>query len=125
MNSSTSAIMRASALALTFACAGGQARTSPPPQQAPASTSTATAAEVGLARYVGTYQINPQVTAVIRFDGTRLVRVMNGEQQVLTPISDTRFRVGAGELEFETDQAGRVMMVLRHGTETMRIPRRR
>jgi hypothetical protein len=46
---------------------------------------------------------------------------MNGQQTVLTPISGT----GAGEVEFETDQGGRVMMVLRHGTETMRIPRRR
>ncbi len=123
-------ITRASRLALgvmtlTIACAGGQARTAETPQPAPAATAPAGGgASSALERYVGTYQISPQLTAVIRLQGTRLVRVMNGEQIVLTPISATRFKAGAGELEFETDQAGRVMMVLRHGTETMRIPRR-
>ena len=113
-------------MALTIACACGQARTTETPQPAPTATApTGGSTSSALERYVGTYQISPQVTAVIRLQGTRLVRVMNGEQTVLTPISATRFKAGAGELEFETDQAGRVMMVLRHGSETMRIPRRR
>ena len=73
---------------------------------------------------MGSYQISPQLTAVIRLQGTTLIRVMKGQQTVLTPISETRFKAGGGEVEFETDRAGRVMMVLRHGTETMRIPRR-
>jgi hypothetical protein len=115
-------------MALTMACAGAQGGTSQTPQ---AGASTTTASEAGgtstsaLERYVGTYQISPQLTAVIRLQGTTLVREMNGQQTVLTPISGTRFKAGAGEVEFETDQGGRVMMVLRHGTETMRIPRRR
>ena len=125
MNIATSARMSLGAMALTIACAGGQARTSETPPPAPAAASASTAPEEGLARYVGTYQISPQLTAVIRLQGTTLIRDMNGQQTVLTPISATRFRAGAGELEFETDQGGRVMMVLRHGTETMRIPRRR
>jgi hypothetical protein len=114
-------------MVFTIACASGQGRTSETP---PPTASTATApGEAGstsaLERYVGTYQISPQLTAVIRLQGTTLIREMNGQQTVLTPISATKFRAGAGELEFETDQGGRVMMVLRHGTETMRIPRRR
>jgi hypothetical protein len=112
-------------MALTIACAGGQARTTETPQSAPTATAPAGgSASSTLERYVGTYQINPQLTAVIRLQGNTLIRVMNGQQTVLTPISATRFKAGGGELEFETDQAGRVTMVLRHGTETMRIPRR-
>ena len=115
-------------MALTMACAGAQSGTSQTP---PPAASTTTASEAGststsaLERYVGTYQISPQLTAVIRLQGTTLIRDMNGQQTVLTPISAMKFRAGAGELEFEIDQGGRVLMVLRHGTETMRIPRRR
>jgi hypothetical protein len=116
-------------MAFTIACASSQGRTSETPPAPTASTATAPGEGGGstspLERYVGTYQISPQLTAVIRLQGTTLIREMNGQQTVLTPISATRFRAGAGELEFETDQGGRVMMVLRHGTETMRIPRRR
>ena len=112
-------------MALTIGCASTQGQTAETPRPAPAVAAPAGGgASSALERYVGTYQISPQLTAVIRLQGTRLVRIMNGEQTVLTPISANRFKAGAGEVEFETDQAGRVMMVLRHGSETMRIPRR-
>ena len=125
MNITTSYRLALGAMAFTIACASGQASTTETAQPAPAATAPAGGgASSALERYVGTYQINPQLTAVIRLQGNTLIRVMNGQQTVLTPISATRFKAGGGELEFETDQAGRVTMVLRHGTETMRIPRR-
>ena len=129
MNITTSTRIALGVMALTIACAGAQGRTSEAPQPAP---TPASAPEGGggptssaLERYVGTYQISPQLTAVIRLQGTTLIRDMNGQQTVLTPFSETRFKAGAGEVEFEIDRAGRVIMVLRHGSETMRIPRRR
>ena len=125
MNIAASARLALGVMTLTIACAGATARTTETPPSAPPAPSTATAPEEGLARYVGTYQISPQLTARIRLEGTTLIRDMNGQQTVLTPISETRFKAGAGEVEFEIDRGGRVMMVLRHGTETMRIPRRR
>ena len=66
MNIAASTRIALGVMALTIACAGAQGRTSETPQPAPAAASTATAPEEGLARYVGTYQISPQLTAVIR-----------------------------------------------------------
>ena len=125
VNIAASARIALGVMVLTTACAGAKAPATDTPPPATTAASAATAPEEGLARYVGSYQIGPQLTAVIRLQGTTLIRDMNGQQTVLAPISATRFKAGAGELEFEVDRAGRVMMVLRHGTETMRIPRRR
>jgi hypothetical protein len=77
-----------------------------------------------LERYVGSYQLTPQVTAEIRLKGSTLVREMMGQQQVLTPITETRFKLGGGEVEFVTDQAGRVTMVIRNGIDEKRYRKR-
>ena len=117
-------------LGLIMACAGSQARTTTIPPQAPPTVSAAVASEGGgvpksvLEKYVGEYQLTPQVTAEIRLKGNTLVREMMGQQQVLTPITEKRFKLGGGEVEFETDQAGRVTMIIRNGGEEKRIRRR-
>ena len=66
-----------------------------------------------LERYVGTYEFIPgqmgrsDLRVVVRFKGDTLVRWMAGEQ-VLTPISETQFRVGNTRMmvEFVVDEAG-------------------
>lgn len=66
-----------------------------------------------LERYVGTYEFIPgqmgrtDLRVLVRFKGDKLVRVM-GAERVLTPISETRFRVGDTSLmvEFVVDEAG-------------------
>ena len=66
-----------------------------------------------LERYVGTYEFIPgqmgrtDLRAVVRLEGDRLVRWM-GKEEVLTPVSETRFRVGSTRLmvEFVVDEAG-------------------
>src|SRR5690349_6263221 len=123
MNLVLSARIALGVLALTIGCKSTQAGPSTTPTQAPTTASAATAPEAGgvprsvLERYVGEYQLTPQVTAMIRLKGNTLIREMMGQQQVLTPISETRFKLGGGEVEFETDQAGKVTMVIRNGIE--------
>lgn len=64
-------------------------------------------------RYVGTYEFLPgqmgrnDLRFVIRLEGETLIRSMQ-EDHVLTPISETRFRVGNTSLvtEFVIDEAG-------------------
>jgi hypothetical protein len=66
-----------------------------------------------LERYVGVYEYLPgqmgrsDLRVVIRLRGDTLIRVLPGEQ-VLTPISETRFRVAGTSLvvEFVVDEAG-------------------
>ncbi len=66
-----------------------------------------------LERYVGTYEYIPgqmgrsDLRVVVRLEGDTLIRSMGGEA-VLTPISETRFRVGNTSLvtEFVVDEAG-------------------
>ena len=66
-----------------------------------------------LERYVGTYEFIPgqmgrtDLRAVVRLEGDRLVRWM-GKEEVLTPVSETRFHVGSTRLmvEFVVDEAG-------------------
>ena len=66
-----------------------------------------------LERYVGTYEFLPgqmgrtDLRVVIRLKGDTLVRTL-GEEHVLTPVSETRFRVGNTSLmvEFVVDEAG-------------------
>src|SRR5437868_6811459 len=112
MNIKTSARM-VTVLSLTIACAGSKAQPETQPQ---ASTATAPAGggvtKGVLERYVGEYQMTPQVTAVIRLRGNTLVRAIMGQETVLTPISETRFKLGGGEVEFVTDKAGGVTMVI-------------
>ena len=66
-----------------------------------------------LEQYVGTYEFIPgqmsrtDLRVVVRLKGDKLVRWM-GKEEVLTPVSETRFRVGDTRLmvEFVTDEAG-------------------
>jgi hypothetical protein len=66
-----------------------------------------------LERYVGTYEYIPgqmsriDLRIIVRLRGDTLIRQM-GREVVLTPISDTRFRVGDTSLiaEFVVDEAG-------------------
>jgi hypothetical protein len=67
-----------------------------------------------LERYVGTYEFIPgqmnryDLTVVVRLEGDTLVREGAGPTAILTPISETRFRVGDTSLvtEFVVDEAG-------------------
>jgi len=77
-----------------------------------------------LEKYVGEYQLTPQVTAVVRIKGDKLIREIMGQEQVFTPISETRFKLGSGEVEFVIDQAGGVTMVVGTGKDEKRYPRK-
>jgi hypothetical protein len=67
-----------------------------------------------LERYVGTYEFIPgpmnryDATVVVRLEGDTLIREGAGSTAILTPISETRFRVGSTSLvtEFVVDEAG-------------------
>ena len=79
-----------------------------------------------LERYVGTYEYLPgqmsrtDLRVVIRFEGDTLIRSTGQEDAVLTPISETRFRVGNTSLvtEFVVDEAG-VTMVMGSGFQQL------
>jgi hypothetical protein len=66
-----------------------------------------------LERYVGVYEYIPgqmkrtDLRIIIRLEGDKLVRSVGGDQ-VLTPISETRFRVGGTSqtVDFVVDEAG-------------------
>ena len=66
-----------------------------------------------LERYVGTYEFIPgqmsrtDLRVVVRLEGDKLVR-SGGTEEILTPVSETRFRVGSTRLmvEFVVDEAG-------------------
>jgi hypothetical protein len=66
-----------------------------------------------LERYVGTYEFIPgqmsrtDLRVVVRLEGDKLVR-WGGTEEILTPISETRFRIGNTRLmvEFVVDDAG-------------------
>ena len=78
-----------------------------------------------LQRYVGTYEFIPgqmsrtDLRVVVRLRGDTLIRAM-GQEVVLTPISETRFRVGDTSLvtEFVIDEAG-VTQVMGSGFQQM------
>jgi hypothetical protein len=82
------------------------------PPQAPPFTSVRVPRSV-LERYVGTYEFLPgqmsrtDLRVAVRLRGDTLVRSM-GEEQVLTPVSETQFRVGNSRMmvEFVVDEAG-------------------
>ncbi len=96
----------------------------PPEPPPPAAPAVRVPKEV-LERYVGTYEYIPgqmqrtDLRIVIRLKGDRLVRQM-GPEAVLTPISETRFRVGDTSLmvEFVVDEAG-VTQILGSGFQQM------
>lgn len=78
-----------------------------------------------LEQYVGTYEFIPgqmsrtDLRVVVRLDGDKLVRWM-GKEEVLTPVSETRFQVGSTRLmvEFVVDEAG-VTQVMGAGFQQM------
>ena len=78
-----------------------------------------------LERYVGTYEFIPgqmsrtDLRVVVRLRGDTLTREM-GKEAVLTPISETRFRVGNTRMtvEFVVDEAG-VTQVMGSGFQQM------
>jgi hypothetical protein len=98
------------------------ARAAPPP--AP-SVATVRVPRAVLERYVGTYEFIPgqmsrtDLRVVVRLKGDTLIRSM-GQEVVLTPISETRFRVGNTSLvtEFVIDEAG-VTQVMGSGFQQM------
>ena len=85
-------------------------RAAPPPEP-PAATVRVPRSV--LERYVGTYEFLPgqmgrnDLRAVVRLEGDTLIRTLQGDF-VLTPISETRFRVGNTSMvtEFVIDEAG-------------------
>ncbi len=82
------------------------------PKPAPPADTVAVPRSV-LEQYVGTYEFIPgqmsrtDLRVVVRLEGDNLVRWM-GKEEVLTPVSETRFRVAHTRLmvEFVVDEAG-------------------
>ena len=80
-----------------------------------------------LERYVGRYDYLPgqmkrtDLFIVVRLKGDTLIREMSGPGVVLTPISETRFRVGSTSLEteFVVDPDGGVTQVMGWGYQQM------
>ena len=97
-------------------------RPAPPP---PPTVATVRVPRSVLQRYVGTYEYIPgqmsrtDLRVVVRLKGDTLIRSM-GPEVVLTPISETRFRVGNTSLvtEFVIDEAG-VTQVMGSGFQQM------
>lgn len=96
----------------------------PPPNASPSSSVSVPRAV--LERYVGVYEYIPgqmsrtDLRIVIRLEGDKLIRDGVGATAVLTPISETRFKVGntAFVVEFVVDDAG-VTQVLGTGFQQM------
>lgn len=119
MSIATSARIAIRVLALTVAIHPVAAQQPPPPQAISVSRSV-------LERYVGEYVYPTGGLALIRLRGDTLIREMNGQQDVFTPISETRFRAGNSPwiADFVIDQAGSVTQTLRAGNgPEIRIPR--
>lgn len=101
-----------------------------PPEPPPASSATAAAAvrvpRSVLERYVGIYEFVPgqmsrtDLRVVIRLEGDSLIRDGGQLAAVLTPVSETRFRVGntSAMVEFVVDDWG-VMQILGSGFQQM------
>jgi hypothetical protein len=96
-----------------------------PPAASPAPVATVPVPRSVLERYVGVYEYIPgqmkrtDLRVVVRLKGDTLIREMGGPQ-ILTPISETRFRVAGTSLmvEFVVDDAG-VTQVLGSGGQQM------
>ena len=98
---------------------------SPPAPPSPPPAAAVRFPRSVLERYVGTYEYIPgqmsrtDLRIVVRLKGDTLIRELAGPQ-VLTPVSETRFRVGTTSLmvEFVVDDAG-VTQVLGSGFQQM------
>jgi len=96
-----------------------------PPEPPAASPPAVHVPRSVLERYVGVYEYIPgqmqrtDLRIVVRLDGDTLIRQM-GQEAVLRPISETRFKVGNTSLtvEFVVDEAG-VTPVLGSGFQQM------
>lgn len=85
-----------------------------PPEKPAAPPAAVRVPRSVLERYVGIYEYIPgqmnrtDLRVVVRLEGDTLTRWMGREEAVLTPISETRFRVGSTSLvtEFVIDEAG-------------------
>lgn len=118
-------------LLLTVGCASTNVQsTTAQPQQSPTTTAATAASEAksGLERFVGDYNFG-QFTAAIRLRGGTLIRQVSGSEQVLRPISGTRFKIGStpAELEFMLDKSGQVTGVIEgaegHTRRGTRVPK--
>jgi hypothetical protein len=112
VNIATSARAAVGVLALTIAIRPVQGQQPPQPQQPAVSVPRAV-----LERYVGEYLYPTGSLVLIRLRGDTLIREMNGQQDVYTPLSETRFKAGNTQLvaDFVTDQAGVVTQILKPG----------
>jgi aryl-alcohol dehydrogenase-like predicted oxidoreductase len=103
-----------------------------PAAAAPAAAAAAAAAPVAvpvavLERYVGEYEISPAMTITVRRNDDSLTAQPAGQSEaVLDARSETRFQVRGVEveLEFVTDEAGVVNLVLHQGGQEIRGRRR-
>jgi hypothetical protein len=103
-------------LTFTIGCASSNARSTAAQPQASATIAAEAVREptAGLARFVGEYDFE-QFKATIRLRGGTLVRQVRGSPElVLTPISETRFKMGntPAELQFTLDKSGEVIGVV-------------
>ena len=97
-----------------------------PPEPPVASPAAVRVPRSVLARYVGVYDYIPgqmkrtDLTIEVRLKGDTLTRQMGGEEMILTPLSETRFKVGRTSImvEFVIDDAG-VTQVLGSGSQQM------
>lgn len=99
----------------------GSGAAAPPPaaSRAPAAAAVRVPKSL-LERYVGDYEFIPgqlrrtDLITVVRLRGDTLVRLANGQPEVLTPISETRFQVGGTSAvwEFAIEQGGGVTIAM-------------
>jgi glc operon protein GlcG len=100
-----------------------------PPAAAPAAAQAEPAVTVPvevLERYVGEYEAAPGFTVAVRLRDNTLTGQPAGQQEaVFDPLSHTRFKVRGveAEVEFVTDEAGVMNLVLHQGGQEMRARR--
>ena len=106
----------------------GKTTAAPPPPSPVAALAAVRVPRSVLERYVGRYDYLPgqmkrtDLFIVVSLKGDTLIRQMTaGREVVLTPISDTRFKVGdtALETEFVVDPDGGVTQVMGWGYQQM------
>ena len=98
----------------------------PAPPAASPPTAAVRVPRAVLERYVGVYEFIPgqmqrtDLRVVVRLEGDTLIREGAGPKAILTPLSETRFRVGSTSflVEFVIDDAG-VTQVMGSGFQQM------